>query len=190
MKAPINLASEPFRRDRHVIAAFSTAAAVLVCSLIVLVSLAVSARGKAAEMRAEVERLNRQANALATNQSKLDGTLHQPANAAVLERSVLLNELLDRKAVSWTRIFSDVEKVLPSNVRLISIRLPRVNGQDQGVTLDMIVAAQTPEPVLAFLRRLEASSLFGAPSVSSFLAPNQNEPLYRYRVSVNYAQKL
>ena len=190
MRPPINLASEPFRRDRHIMAALSVACGVLICSLILLSGLAISARSRAAEMRAEVERLSKQANDLSMQLAKVDGRLRQPANAEVLERSVLLNALLERKAISWTRIFSDLEKVLPPNVRLISIRLPRVNGQSQGVTLDMIVGAQTAEPVLVFLRRLEGSALFGPAAVSSVLAPNQNEPLYRYRVSVNYAQKL
>jgi len=83
----------------------------------------------------------------------------------------------------------DLEKVLPGNVRLISIQLPHISGQGR-VTLDMIVGAQAPEPVLDFLRRLEGSPLFGAAAVSTYMAPNQNDPLYRYRVSVEYAQKL
>ena len=190
MRLGINLASEPFRRDRHIIAGLSLACGVLTCSLIVLVVMAYTARSRSAEMRAQVDRLTRAARQLDSEQGKLDGRLRQPANAEVLERSVLLNALLERKAISWTRTFSDLEKVLPPNVRLISIRLPRVNGQAQGVTLDMIVGSQSPEPVLNFLRRLEGSPLFGPAAVSSFLAPNQNEPLYRYRVSVNYAQKL
>jgi type IV pilus assembly protein PilN len=190
MRLTINLASEPFRRDRHIIAALSAACAVLTCSVIILVTLAYSARSRSSEMRAEVDRLTRAATQLGSEQGKLDGRLRLPANSAVLERSVLLNTLLERKAISWTRIFEDLEKVLPANVRLISIRLPRINGQQQGVTLDMIVGSQTPEPVLNFLRRLEGSPLFGPAAVSSVLAPNQNEPLYRYRVSVNYAQKL
>ncbi len=190
MRLPINLASEPFRRDRHVIAGLSLACVILTCSLVVLVVMAVSARNRAAAMRDEVDRLSRAQRSLDSQQSQLDGRLRMPANSAVLERSVLLNTLLERKAISWTRIFSDLEKVLPANVRLISIRLPRVNGQAQGVTLDMIVGSKSPEPVLNFLRRLEGSPLFGPAAVSSFLAPNQNEPLSRYRVSVNYAQKL
>ena len=190
MSLRINLATEPFRRDRHVIAGLWLACGLLTCSLLVLVSLAYSARSRAAEIRGEVERLSQAAARLNSQQAQLDGRLRQPVNGEVLERSVLLNALLERKGISWTRIFSDLEKVLPANVRLISIRLPRVNGQAQGVTLDMIVASQNPEPVLNFLRRLEGSPLFGPAAVSSFLAPNQNEPLYRYRVSVNYAQKL
>ena len=144
-KLNINLASEPFRRDRHVIAGLTVAATALTVLLAILVALAVSARGRASQMRAEVERLNRTARELASQQSGLDGTLRQPANSEVLERSVLLNTLLTRKGISWTRIFADLEKVLPGNVRLISIQLPHISGQGR-VTLDMIVGAQAPEP--------------------------------------------
>ena len=190
MRVPINLATEPFRRDRHIIAGLSISCGVLACSLIILVSLAYSARTRAAKMRAEVERLSRVARQLNSDQTQLDGKLRLPVNAAVLEHSVLLNALIERKAISWTRIFGDLETVLPPDVRLISIRLPKVNAEARGVMLDMIVGSQSPEPVLKFLRRLEGSPLFGPAAVSSVLAPNQNEPLYRYRVSVNYAQKL
>ena len=107
----------------------------------------------------------------------------------MLERSVLLNALIERKAISWTRIFSDLEKVMPYNVRLIQIRLPQVSPQNR-VTLDMVVGAQSAEPVLEFLRRVEGSPLFGPAEVSVYMPPGQNEPLYRYRVSVSYSQKL
>ena len=38
----------------------------------------------------------------------------------MLERSVFLNALLYRKGISWTRIFADLEKVVPHNVRIMS----------------------------------------------------------------------
>ena len=55
-------------------------------------------------------------------QAKLDAVLRKPENAQVLDRSVLLNSLLYRKGISWTKIFADLEKMLPHNVRVISIR--------------------------------------------------------------------
>jgi type IV pilus assembly protein PilN len=189
VRLSINLASEPFRRDRHVVVGLGALSALLVCTLAILVYLAVSARDRAAVIRGEVERLNDQARLLANDQAKYEGTLRQPANSEVLERSVLLNTLLERKAISWTRLFADLEKVLPENVRLISIRMPRASGPGQ-VTLDMTVGSKSPEPVLSLLRHLAASPDFGPASVSTSIAPTENEPLYRYRVSVNYAQKL
>jgi Tfp pilus assembly protein PilN len=106
----------------------------------------------------------------------------------VLDRSLLINTLLYRKGISWTRIFADLEKVLPHNVRVMSIR-PAVNAQNQ-IVLEMNVGAEQTEPLLQLLMKLENSELFGHTSVSSILPPSQSEPLYRYKVNVNYAQKL
>lgn len=189
MRIPINLASEPFRRDRPVLVASVAGCVVLALTLIVLVSMMVTGRGRAAEARAAVDRLNKQLNQLGAAQAKLDATLRQPENAEVLERSLLLNTLIARKSISWTRIFSDLEKVMPHNVRLIYVRLPQISA-DNRITLVMDVGAQSAEPVVDFLKRLEGSPLFGPSSISTIQPPAENQPLWRYRVTVNYAQKL
>ena len=189
MRVPINLASEPFRRDRPVMVASVSSCVVLALLLAFLVTSIVSARGRAAATRDAIARLNNQLALMSSQQGKLDGTLRRPENAEVLERSVMLNTLIERKSISWTRTFSDLEKVLPNNVRLMYIRLPQVNSANQ-VTLDMVVGAQSTDPLQEFLKKLEQSPLFGPAAVSTYLPPSQNEPLYRYRVSVNYAQKL
>lgn len=189
MRIPLNLASEPFRRDRPILVGAVAGCALLGLTLIVMIISIIAARSRAAETRTAVENLNRQLSALNTQQAKLDGTLRRPENAEVLERSVLLNTLISRKGISWTKVFSDLEKVMPHNVRLIYVRLPQIDSDNQ-VTLDMVVGAQGPEPVIEFLRKLQASPLFGPNTISTFLPPAQNEPLWRYRVSVSYAQKL
>ncbi len=189
MRIPINLASEPFRRDRPFLVAAAAGAALLTISLIVMLASILSARERAASARATVEKLEGQVRTLTAEQSRFDATLRQPANAEVLERSLLLNTLITRKGISWTGIFGDLEKVMPHNVRLVSIRLPQIDRDNQ-VTLDMVVGAQSPEPVVEFLHRLESSPLFGPASMPSFQPPSDNEPLWRYRVMVSYAQKL
>src|SRR5205085_1092541 len=129
-----------------------------------------------------------QADVLSREEAKLQTVMRQSANADVLDRSVFLNALLMRKGVSWTRIFDDLEKVMPPTVRLISVR-PQINGNNQ-LILEMWVGSTSTEPVLNFVMELEQSPLFGSTTVHNSLPPSQNEPLYRYRVSVNYAQKL
>ena len=78
---------------------------------------------------------------------------------------------------------------MPHNVRLVSVRLPQINSKNE-VLLEMMVGAERQEPVIEFLKRLGESPLFGATDVHNSLAPTQNEPLYRYRISVSYGQKL
>jgi Tfp pilus assembly protein PilN len=189
MRIPINLSSEPFRRDRPVIVGLSTAAVVLAVSLCFMVVLIMGERGRAKENRIAVDRLNTQLRSIAAERAKYDAFLHQPANAEVLERSLLLNTLVERKSISWSKIFSDIESVLPYNVKLIQVRLPAINSR-QEVMLDMVVGATSPEPVIGFLKKLEDSPLFGPVEGHNSLPPSQNEPLYRVRLTVNYAQKL
>lgn len=189
LKLSVNLASEPFRRDRPVFVA-SIALAVLLAGLLALqVYIIFSERDQLADTRVTMARLEAQVTAMGYEQAKLDGVLRRPENAEVLERSIFLNALLLRKGISWTKIFSDLEGVMPHNVRLMSIRLPQITSQNE-IQLDMVVGAQTGEPVLQFLMQLEGAPQFGATSLNSWLPPSQTEPLYRYRVSVNYVQKL
>jgi Tfp pilus assembly protein PilN len=189
IRVPINLASEPFRRDRPLFIASVAACMILVITLGLEMNTIARQRRQAAVTRTAIARLNAPLRDIAAEQSKLDGTLRRPENAEVLERSVFLNELIERKSISWTRIFADLEKVLPYNLRLISVRLPEVNSQNQ-VFLDMVVSAKDVAPVLDFLRRLEASPQFGPTSFVNSLPPSQADPFYRYHVTVSYAQKL
>lgn len=188
MRFPVNLASEPFRRDRPMIFASVAVGVLLSLVLVMLVVLALSERERAAESRQTLASMEKQMQMIQQEDAKLQGVIARTANKEVLERSVFINELLVRKGVSWTKIFSDLENVMPHNVRVISVR-PQISGESE-LLLDMWVGAQATEPVLNFVMQLEQSPLFGATTVHNWLPPSQTEPLYRYRVSVNYAQKL
>jgi Tfp pilus assembly protein PilN len=187
VRIPINLASEPFRRDRPMLLASGACALLLAGLLGVLVYWIAADRARQGDTRQQVNRLNQELSAISAEQAKLDATLRQPANASILERSLLLNTLVERKSVSWTKIFADLEAVMPPNVRLIQVRLPQIDSRNQ-VLLDMVVGAQGPVPVIGFLKQLQASPRFGPATLHNSVPPSDNEPLYRSRVSVNYAQ--
>ena len=187
MKIPINLASQPFRRDRAMLAASIAVTVLLLGTLGVLISLAVADRAQMADVRADIARLNARNREVNAEQARLDVVLRKPENAEVLERSVFLNELLVRKGISWTRIFADLENVLPHNVRIVQIH-PSVDAQNR-IMLDMQVASESPEPVIELMRRM-AQPPFGRPEPKLQQGPTQAEPLYRFRVSVDYGQKL
>ena len=188
MKIPINLASQPFRRDRPMIVASLAVCLLLMGTLGVLISLVLADRAQSSDLRHEVAQLQSAIRQNTAEQAKFDAVLRQPENAEVLERSVFLNALLYRKGISWTRIFADLEKVVPYNVRIMAIR-PSVVGPNQ-VMLDMTIGAEAPAPVIELLKNLEGSPRFGAVYSHSLLPPTQTDKLYRCRVSVNYAQSL
>jgi type IV pilus assembly protein PilN len=187
-RIPLNLAREPFRKDRPVLVASAATAALLVAVLAMQIAIVLREREGARESREMIAAVERQLRTVNAEQARLEAQLRQPGNAAVIDRSAFINSLLLRKGISWTRMFEDLEKIFPGSVRLVAVR-PYLTA-DNMVQLDMIVGSQTAEPVIELLRRLESSSTFGATSLLSSQPPSQNEPLYRFRVSVNYAQKL
>lgn len=188
MRIPINLASQPFRRDRAMLVASMAVAAALVVTLAILSMLALADRQQLGELSGRIKIINRQIDATKAEQAKLDGILRQPANASVLERSVFLNTLILHKAISWSQLFSDLEKTLPYNVKLVALH-PYVNGSNQ-VKLDVTLASEQPDPVVNAVRSFEKSPRFGTVLPNGFAPPTQAEPLYRYRFTVDYAQKL
>jgi len=185
---PINLAREPFRRDRPILVASVSVGVLLVFSLAFLLWIAATERIAAAQTQAQLTSTNAQLTKIRAEQAKLDAQTRRPEYAIVFDRNTLINELIRRKAISWTRIFSDLGTVLPENVRITSIR-PQVNALDQ-LSLDMTVEADAAPQVLGFVAKLESSTVFGSTEVSNFTSQNQNDPYVHYIISVNYAQKL
>ena len=188
MKIGINLASEPFRRDRPMLVGSALVALLMAGSLVALIYLGLTDRRLMKKDRQVQAQLERELTRVAADQRKVDAEVRKPENSEVLERSVLINELLVRKGISWTRIFGDLEKVLPPNVRVTQIK-PQLDNNNH-VLLEMTVASETPEPLNVFLIKLEGSDVFSNVTPSIKQAPTQTDPLYRYRMTVNYAQKL
>ena len=152
MKIPINLASQPFRRDRAMMAASVAVCVLLVATLGVLISLAMADRAQLADVRADIARLNAGIRKVTAEQAQFDGVLRKPENAVVLQRSVFLNSMLLRKGISWTRIFADLEKVLPHNVRIMQIH-PIMDARNE-LSLDMQVGSESPVPVIEMMKNM------------------------------------
>jgi len=187
MNISINLASQPFRRDRPMLIGSAVAGALLFALLCLLVTLNLMERNRLAATRNEIASIDSRLRTIALEQAKLETVLQRPENAQVLDRSLFLNSLIYRKGISWTKLVADLEEILPHNVRVISIRPS--NAQNQ-VVLQMTVGAEQTAPLRELLIKLENSESFGHVAVPTIMPPSQSEPLYRYNVNVNYAQKL
>jgi type IV pilus assembly protein PilN len=145
-------------------------------------------------MRQRIARQETMLAALRRQQNQYSLVLSKPENAGAFANSVFLNQIIARRGVSWTRVFQDLSTVLPPNVRLLAVRLPQVDSEDADaanrVQLDMMVGATQPEAVIGLFKNLQKSALFGAASLVSQTPPAQNDPFFKYRVTVPYDQKL
>jgi hypothetical protein len=190
----INIASSPFQRERAQNAVLAAACGALACSLLVLIALILYSRSRAADMRHVIDSENTALKRLQAEEARYSGVLSKPQNADVFAWSVLLNELIARRGVSWVQVFKDLSTVMPSNMRLVGIRLPQVAAEENSgtnrVQLDMVVAADQANTVVDLLKALQQSDLFGPATVMTQAPPTQNDPMCKFRVLVAYAQKL
>ena len=191
---PINLASQPFRAERAQTALLAGVCAVLLVSLGVLAGLILHARSEATGLRRQLDAETATLKRLQRDQTRFSAVLSKPQNADVFATSVFLNEVIARRGLSWTRVFKDLETVIPPNMRLLGVRLPQTAADDGAgtnrVQLDMNVGTMEPAALIGLLKRLDKSKLFGPASMVNQSPPTQNDPLYKYRVTVSYAQKL
>ncbi len=188
MRAELNIASRPFKRTRLFWLLAALSGACLVCVAGNLLAVYFQDHELPPELVAEEKGLQTQLRTLNGEESGLRTTLQDPANSIVLERSLFLNQLLQRKGISWTRTFADLEVVLPPRVQVMQIR-PEVTPGSM-VHLDMQVGSETPADFIELLKALEQSDIFGSPNLRGSSPPSENQPLFRHQLSVSYDQQL
>jgi Tfp pilus assembly protein PilN len=97
--------------------------------------------------------------------ARAESLLNQPQNRSMRDRSQYLNELIARKAFSWTKAFMDLEKVMPPKVHVVSIA-PELN-EDNQLAIKMVVAGDSSERAIELARRMEGSQHFRETRIES-----------------------
>ena len=148
---PLNFASQPFRNERLPAVLFGTASALLV-GITVYHALVVRTLlpARTSKLHTEVAALEGELDRLRAESRTLQAP-KPPSKENIAEWNVL-KDLVDRRTFSWTGLFSRLEKVLPRNVRLVSIAPDVKAGQ---VVLDIIAVSQPPQAGLGLVGLLE-----------------------------------
>ncbi len=165
MRLDINLATRPYEDAREFWLRWGLGVALLGLLTLFLLGLAVSDWRKAGRDRREIARIEAQIAERDNERVQDQAVLDQPANRSTRDQSQFLNVLIQRKAFSWTRVFEDLEQVMPSNLHVVSLR-PELNDQGQ-MQLEMKVAGETRAAAVDLVHRMEGSKHFqGAQLVS------------------------
>jgi type IV pilus assembly protein PilN len=172
MRLNINLASQPYEDSRQFWVRWGTALVAACILSLALVAITISgwlaARRDHATMayyRSEIaERDGIRQNA--------EAFLNRPENRTTRDESQFLNQLIERKAFSWTLVLEDLEKVMPARVHLVSIH-PELDEQNQ-LTLKMLVAGDSRDKALELARRMEDSRHFTQTYIQSEIYSNSN----------------
>ena len=158
MRIDINLASQPYEDARQFWMRWGTALGVVGLLTLVLLALDITGWINARRDRGAIA----QKKAMIADRERLEAeaqrTLNLPENRTMKDESQYLNELIARKAFSWTRGLENLEKVMPPRLHVVSIT-PQLN-EDNGLALKMTVAGDSRDRAIELTRRMEDSRRF------------------------------
>jgi len=172
MRLDINLASQPYEDARQFWMRWGTAVGAL--GLLTLVLLAADITGWLNARRdrsaiAEKRAMIAQRDQLRANAERI---LNLPENRSTRDQSQFLNDLIERKAFSWTRVLENLEKVMPPRVHLIAIN-PQLD-EDNQLGLKMTVAGDSRDRAIELARRMEESRRFSQTNIISERSEKQS----------------
>src|SRR5580658_1443252 len=158
MRLDINLASRPYEDAREFWARWGLGVGLLGALTLFLLILTVRDWRKAGQDRHDIARLEQQIAERDNERAQAQAFLDLAANRSTRDQSQFLNGLIERKAFSWTRVFEDLEQVMPSNLHVVWLR-PEFTDQGQ-VELDMKVVGDRREAAVELVHRMEGSKHF------------------------------
>jgi type IV pilus assembly protein PilN len=158
MRIDINLATRPYEDSRQFWVYWGTGLALLGIVTALLLFMTVTGFMRARGDRAQIAKLEEQIAAYDREKAQAVAVLNQPENRELRDQSRFLNELFERKAFSWTRVFEDLEQVMPAHLRVVSIH-PNVSG-DNNVTIKLVVGGDSQIQAMDLVQKMENSQHF------------------------------
>jgi Tfp pilus assembly protein PilN len=158
MRLDINLATRPYEDARKFWGRWGLAVGLLGVLTVLLLSFTVNNWRNAGKDRQEIAGLQAQIGERDNERAKAQAYLDMAANRSTRDQSQFVNGLIQRKSFSWTRVFEDLEQVMPPNLHVVSLR-PELNEQNQ-MQLDMKVAGDNRSAAIELVHRMEGSKHF------------------------------
>lgn len=164
MKIRLNVATRPLESHRRFAAGAALAGALGLAALVLLSSSVFVTWRENSGRRQQIAGYEAQLGQMQAERAGLASYFGSENTKTVMDRAAFLNTLIDQRSFPWTKMFTDLEKVLPAGVRVVSIA-PKMKGGL--VNVNLVVGANSDKSKVAFLQALQASPAFSQIEVRS-----------------------
>jgi type IV pilus assembly protein PilN len=171
MLVRFNLATKPLETHRIVLVLCGAVGAVAVLAFLLLGWRVYKVRKADTIYCIETVNTSRAIEQLSARRRELDDYFSRPENARLHDRAAFVNTIIDERSFNWTRMFMDLEKILPGGVWVMSIEPKRVSGQ---TALKLTMGAENEAAKDEFLHALLHSDAFSHLQLVSVHAPAQD----------------
>lgn len=196
MRLDVNLATQPFEDAQQFVRRWLTLLAVLVIATVGLIWYCGHTYLRSRSIRKQVVQVQDEIRNLGREDQHARSVLARVENRGTVERSEFLNAVFARKAFSWTTVFSDMEKIMPYGLYVVSITPSLAANNELHVTI--AVAGSSRESAVELVRSMEQVPRFRDVTLVSETLPspdvragsNPAESLVQYNITALYQPKL
>jgi type IV pilus assembly protein PilN len=158
MRIDINLATQPYEDSQQLWVRWGSGVAVIGLFTLMLLYMVITGWISARKDRNLIRQREEQIAERDNEKTKAEVILSLPENRNTRDRSQFLNDLFQRKAFSWTKVFEDLERVMPARLHVVSIH-PEMPNENQ-LQIKLRVAGESHERALELVRKMEGSQRF------------------------------
>ena len=180
----LNLSSRPFRNRAlpWTVTAIVTLASII--GLILIARATIQTNAEAQIAQSDLADLRKRNDALVHKAEAIKVAL-TPEQQHALKSA---HSLVDRKRFSWSRLFADLESILPGKVRVARIAVKQVgtSGDRTVANLDLTVVSKDPATVTQMIDEMQRGGIFQAELVSQNLQRGRDEVGAEYEMNVRY----
>lgn len=163
MRLDLNLATHPYEDSRSFYTQWIPLLAVLAALAIGLSAFAYSEYAEYRRQNRELSELKGKTAELEKVKAEAADVLARPDNSGTRDQAAYLNDLIRRKAFSWTQVMADLEKIMPAQVQVASIK-PTLTPEG-ALEFTLIVNTRRRDNAIELVRRMEGSPRFAYPQI-------------------------
>jgi Tfp pilus assembly protein PilN len=183
----LNFASKPFRNRAlpWVITAIVTFASLL--ALVFIITESRQANAQATEVVKSLDTYRKQEEMLLKKKEEINRAL-APEQRQLLDAA---HALVDRKQFSWSRLFADLEAVLPANVRVVRINVRDVylRSNPPSAELELTVVSRAATDVTNMIAEMDRGGVFNATPMAQNLQKGSNASGMEWVLRVIYTPR-
>jgi hypothetical protein len=187
MRLNINLASQKYEDVRQFYVRWSMAIGLSALLLLVLAGLAVRNFANSSESGQRIKDLQGEIANLQRERAAAEAVSNLPENHDVNAQKNYWNKQINRRQLSWTQLFNDLQRIMPARAYLSSVH-PEVT-QDNRLKLTLVVMGDTHDNGLELQKKMEKSERFRSPQITSETSqkqPKTEVQLFKFDIVTYY----
>jgi hypothetical protein len=165
MRLNINLASQKFEDVRQFYVRWSIAIGSAAALLLLLIGLAAMNYSSSSKSGQRIKELREQIDSLQQERAAAERVSNLPENHDVNLQKNYWNRQINRRQLSWTQLFNDLQKIMPARAYVSSVH-PEIT-LDNRLKLTLMIKGDTHDNGLELVKKMEKSSRFRGAAISS-----------------------